>query len=369
MRPIGYFVHHQGRGHAERCAALVNALTCPVTIFCARDDIFPDLRAGVEIRRIPSLFEETLPTPPALEAVRTPATLHCAPLGWPGIREAVAVLTGWMHEAEPALMISDVSAEIAQLCRIASVPCVKVLQHGDRSDPGHMSAYEGCVGLLAPFHRSLAPERWTSWMLEKTHFAPGLGIDPAMPDRSEARERLGIVPDRELIVVVSGGGGRGMAVAPLTMGARAIPDAEFVVIGRTEAEWHATGVGNLALHGWVPDPETYLAAADVVVAPPGNTLCHQILFARRPWIVVPEWRYFDEQRDKAACLEREGLAYVLPDFPGTPHGWRDAIAAARALPPAPRTLVDPLAASRAARWLDRLASDLWAPAPVALAAE
>ena len=236
MRPFGYFVHHQGRGHAERCAALVNALSRPVTIFCARPDIFPALRDGVAIRKVPSLFEETVPTPEGMADARTPATLHCAPLGWPGIRRAVAEMTGWFDAADPALVISDVSAEIAQLCRIASVPCVKVLQHGDRSDPGHMSAYEGCVGLLAPFHERLAPARWTDWMRAKTHFAPGLGIDARAVGRAEARARLGLDPDREVTVVISGGGGRGMPLAPLTMGARAQPDAQWLVIGALEAE-------------------------------------------------------------------------------------------------------------------------------------
>lgn len=57
--PIGYFVHHQGRGHAERCAAIVNALPQrrPVRIFCARGDIFPPLGDNATITVIPSLFE------------------------------------------------------------------------------------------------------------------------------------------------------------------------------------------------------------------------------------------------------------------------------------------------------------------------
>ena len=369
MRPFGYFVHHQGRGHAERCAALANALSRPVTIFCARADIFPRLRAGVEIRVIPSLFEEQGTPPEGLAGVRTPATLHCAPLGWPGIRQAIAAMTRWFDEAEPELMIADVSAEIAQLCRIASVPCVKVLQHGDRSDPGHMAAYEGCVELLAPFHERLAPERWTGWMREKTHFAPGLGVEAARASRAQARRRLGLDPDREVTVVISGGGGRGLPLAPLTMGARAQPDAQWIVIGAMEAEWHATAVGNLRADGWVDDPETYIAAADTVVASPGNTLCHQILATGTPWVVVPEWRYFDEQRDKAECLAREGLAHLERDHPGTPHGWREAIAAAHALPGRPAGLVDPQAAPRAARWLDDLAARLWARPALSLAAE
>ena len=88
-RPFGYFVHHQGRGHAERCAAIVNALPTdrPVTIFCARDDIFPPLTARARIVTIPSLFERT-GAECDMDHVPTPDTLHCAPLGWPGIRQA-----------------------------------------------------------------------------------------------------------------------------------------------------------------------------------------------------------------------------------------------------------------------------------------
>ena len=68
--PIGYFVHHQGRGHAERAAALANALIDlrNVTLFCARDDIFPALDERIELRLIPSLFEPTGREAPAMAA-------------------------------------------------------------------------------------------------------------------------------------------------------------------------------------------------------------------------------------------------------------------------------------------------------------
>ena len=127
-RPFGYFVHHQGRGHAERCAAIVNALPTdrPVTIFCARDDIFPPLPARARIVTIPSLFERT-GGECDMDHVPTPDTLHCAPLGWPGIRQAMGRIAGWFASDDPALMICDVSAEIAQLSRICSVPHVCLL--------------------------------------------------------------------------------------------------------------------------------------------------------------------------------------------------------------------------------------------------
>ena len=133
-------------------------------------------------------------TPPARRR-----TLHCAPLGWATIRQAMAEITGWFHAADPALFVSDVSAEIAQLARIASVPCVKVLQHGERSDPGHMAAYEACVGLLAPYDARLEQPDRPDWMRARTFHAGGIGTPHPAHDRRcgarHARARSGARDD------------------------------------------------------------------------------------------------------------------------------------------------------------------------------
>jgi hypothetical protein len=280
-RPIGYFVHHQGRGHAERAAAIVNALpaTRPVTLFCARDDIFPRLGPQVEICRIPSLFEAPADAAPALANARTPSTLHCAPLGWASITHAVAVIATWFDTARPALFVTDVSAELAQLARIASVPCVSVLQHGQRNDPGHMAAYESAIGILAPYAPVLEQPGRPAWMTAKTHYAPGLGIDATPRDRLEARAMLGLAPDAQIVVVLAGGGGSGTPGTPLTLGARAEPDTVWLTIGAVERDWHATEPGNLHHRGWVDCPDLYIAAADRIVSSAGNTTVHMIAAA------------------------------------------------------------------------------------------
>ena len=374
MRPFGYFVHHQGRGHATRCAAVVNALPAgrPVTVFCARDDIFPPLREGVTVRRIPSLFEpDGTPEPPALAAARTPANMHCAPLGWARVRGAMAALTAWFHAADPELMIVDVSAEVAQLARLCSVPVVKVLQHGDRSDDGHMRAYESAAGLLAPYAAALEQPERPAFMRAMTHYAGGLGVGTQRsPGGAAARRAIG-AGDAPLAVVISGEGGSGTPLAPLAMAARALPEWRIVTIGRIAREGHETEPGNLVHHGWTDMPETYLAAADLVIASTGNTTCHQILAAGRPWIAIPEWRYFEEQLHKARALHGAGAAHMRTTWPGTPQGWRAAVEAATAIDPAvQRALVDPDAADRTADWLEGLAARLWAPgAEVAVAAE
>lgn len=355
--PIGYFVHHQGRGHAERCAALLNALpeARPVTIFSARDDIFPPLRAGVRIHRIPSLFEPT-GGERAADWIPTPDTVHCAPLGWPGIRRATAEIAGWFAAADPALMICDVSAEIAQLCRLCSVPHVKVLQHGDRSDAGHRAAYDGAVGLLAPCDKRLAQDDWSAAMRARTCFAGGIGVAGKLPDRAEARARLGLSPREEVFLAISGGGGGGFTSAAFGVGARTFPDTTWITVGHMERDWHATEPANLRHDGWVEGIADHLAAADLVVSSTGNTTCHQILAAGRPWIAVPEWRYFDEQVVKARALDRAGVAHHVTHLPSHAAAWRTAVRAARDGhdPALQQSMTSPQAACRAADWIESL---------------
>lgn len=362
-RPFGYFVHHQGRGHAERCAAIAHALPAdrPLAVFCARDDIFPPLPGNAEIIVIPSLFEPRGDEATSMDHLSTPSTLHCAPLGWPSIRRAMATIAAWFDTADPALMICDVSAEIAQLARICSVPHVKVLQHGDRGDAGHQAAYDGAAGLLAPFHIALAQPEWTAATRARTCFAGGLGVDTRLVEREAARRRLGIDPDRVMILVMAGGGGSGFGQAPLGVGARSHPDARWITIGPVQRDWHATEPANIEHRGWVDDAAAYVAAADLVVATAGNTTCQQILAAARPWLAVPEWRYFDEQHRKAEALASAGVACVRPHLPSSAAAWQQALGETLAghRPDRQRGMIEDRPADKAAAWLERLAATLW----------
>ncbi|WP_308917612.1 glycosyltransferase [Jannaschia sp. LMIT008] len=366
-RPFGYFLHHQGRGHAERCAAILHALPAsrPATVFCARpemlDGLLPD---RARIVPIPSLFEPRGDERPA-DWIATPDTLHCAPVGWPGIRAAMGTLAGWFAEADPALIVCDVSAEVAQLARICSVPHVKVLQHGDRGDAGHRAAYDGAAGLIVPCDERLAQADWTPAMRAKSVFAGGLGVDTAMPARADARRALGLDPSEEIVVVLSGGGGGGFAGAPLGVGARATPRARWITLGQVARDWHATEPANLEHRGWVDDVPRWLAAADLVVASTGNTTCQQILAAGVPWLAVPEWRYFDEQVEKARALQAAGAVHHVPHLPSSAHAWRAALDAARAThdPILQTSMVRPDAAAHVAGWLEELAERLDAPTP------
>lgn len=361
-KPIAFFVHHQGRGHANRTMAVASefARDRPVSVLTADPSLFDGFSRDVEIVTLPNMIGAAVPTP-RLYAEPTPQVMHCVPLGLDAMRRTMRCILDHLDEREVGLFVVDVSAEIALLARIASVPAVQIRMHGDRSDIGHVGSYEACVGMLAPFDERLEQDDYPARLRAKTFYSGGLctSVD-GVPERAEARARLGLDPEREIIVAVTGGGGSGTPYAPLTVAARAAPDALWLTLGPTHREGHETDFANLRELGWVPSVTDYLAAADIVIASAGDNTVHEVARVGGRLIVMPEWRYFAEQTRKAEALVRLGAAVQAPTWPGDLGGWRDLLARARALDGAAlRGLYAPDAASRAAAWLEGLTDELW----------
>ena len=360
-RGISFFVHHQGRGHAARCRAIAERLDDrPVTMLTADPALFGGWRRPHEVVALPNMIGAPQATA-ALEEYATPSVLHCVPLGVDAMRRHMGLIARHLMDADPALLVVDVSSEIALLARILSVPAVSIRMHGNRNDIGHLGAYDASAAMLAPFSESIEQEDYPDWARAKTHYTGGLctTTDP-VPTREAAREALGVAPNRELIVVLTGGGGSGTPWAALTVGARAAPDARWVALGPVHREGHETEFPNLEHRGWVPNVTEWLAAADLVIASAGDNTVHEIARVGRPLLCVPEWRYFDEQVRKAGALARVGAAHALDLWPGDLGGWREALDATRAIDvDRQRALHDEAAAQSAATFLMQLADRLW----------
>lgn len=349
---IAFYVHHHGRGHTSRARAIIDALSLPATVLTSaptgpgtfgdasvielpRDD------GGAEIAHVP-----TVP----------PAHLHYAPLGVPGLRERTARLAGFLAEEAPALLVVDVSAEVAQLARIAGVPPVVVRQHGDRWDPAHLATYDAAVALLAPFGPELEEPDVPEAVRQRTFYAGGLSRPPPQSTalladiRDEIRGELGWRPHDRGVVVLLGSGGAGPAPEDVRAAMRATPDHRWVVVGcRDDAE------GDVPATGWVDDPLPYLAAADVVVGSAGHNTVIETALLRRPFVCIPEDRPFDEQWRKAARLQELDVAEVVDRWPD-PEDWPDVLARTRTRGgDRLGRIADPQAASRAASWLTDLA--------------
>jgi hypothetical protein len=334
-RPIGYYVHHHGAGHLARAKALAAASDWPIVL----------LGTGIGDAGI------DLPDDRALSgrfdgrdgASARPNALHYAPLDHEGIRSRVARIGAWIASARPALMVIDVSVEVAMLARLASVPTIYVRLNGDRSDPPHLDAFASASAILAPFHERFERPETPEWIRAKTHYLPAItaASPPAM-----AEERS--------ILVVAGRGGPPVNGARIADAARACPQWQWRVIGPVEPV--APCPPNLIFAGWADDPAGEIARAAIIVGAAGDGLVNAVLATDRPFICLPEDRPFGEQHATAQALDRLGAAIVIDAWP-TASSWPALIDRALVLPLHVRQqLHDPAGTRKAAAWLAQCAA-------------
>ncbi|MEG3175583.1 glycosyltransferase [Sphingomonas sp. RB3P16] len=336
-RAIGYYVHHHGAGHRARAAIVAGAAGGRVTLLGTglAGKVGPHRSVELPDDRLESTFDGKDAT------AERPAALHYAPLDHDGIRRRVAAITRWIAEARPAVMVIDVSCEVAMLARLASVATVYVRLGGVRDDVPHREAFRGAAMLVSPFAQALDAPDTAGWVREKTLYCPGLVERPAI---------RAVEPGSVLVVV--GQGGMASDGAAWVRAARATPDRRWTVIGQCSGPDELPG--NLTLAGWVDDAPRRIAEAEIVVGSAGDGVVGAVLAAARPFICMPEARPFDEQRCKAASLVAAGAAVLCEQAESA--DWAALIAQAHQLwPEHSAALDDPAGAARLADHLLALA--------------
>lgn len=335
---IGYYVHHHGDGHRQRALAIgrsapLGQITLIGTGLAGRTEGLPCLDLPddrlAEGRRFDGHDD----------MVDRPLALHYAPVHHDGIRKRAARLTDWIERERPALLVVDVSVEIAMLARLAATPTIYVRLGGLRDDPAHLEAFRGAQAVLAPFHRELDDPGMPDWVRAKTAFCSGLLSSPRSVD-----------PRRnDTVLVVFGKGGIGGDGDALAAAARATPKLNWRAIGPVSRP-NACPV-NLSILGWVQDAGSEIARAGLVVGAAGDGLVSAVIATSSRFICLPEPRPFDEQISKARRLAALGAAIVVDSWPDASH-WPELIAAARNIAPdVSARLHDPNGARRAADFL------------------
>jgi len=326
---IGWYVHSHGRGHAQRLGCVAAHLQTPVTALSSLPR--PDGFAGEWLRLADDL--------PRSDPERDPTaggTLHWAPRHHPGLLERSARIVEWVARTRPALVVVDVSVEVAVLVRSLGVPVVVAGMRGHRGDRAHRTAYDLADALLAPWPAEYA-EPWPAGWLAKTWHVGALSRLDGRPSRPAPGERR--------VAVLWGEGGSDVTAADVAAAQQATP-------GWT---WDVLGLGGPR----VADPWSVLQAADVVVTHGGQNALAEVAAARRPAVVVPQSRPYDEQRANAAALDRAGLALVRATWP-SPDAWPSLLERAVGLDVSAWTRwSDGAGASRAAALLDG-AARAWA---------
>jgi predicted glycosyltransferase len=319
---IGYYVHHQGKGHLHRAQALAAALDVPVTGLSSLPAPTGWRGDWVELPRDDQADHPT--------DVTAGDQLHWVPRHDTGLRGRTAAISAWIERAQPRLVVVDVSVEVALLVRLHGVPVVTVVLPGRRTDPAHLLGFR-------------VSDRLVAFSPPQVRLEPGLPqelADRVVRVGAVSRFPVGAAPARTTgdrhVVVLLGQGGDAMTVAGAAALRRLAPDWRWTVLGGAD--------------GWVEDPLPLLRDADVVVTNAGQGSLADVAAVRRPAVVIPAQRPFDEQHTTASALAAGPWpALVLPAFPET--GWPDLLERAAALD-----------GSRWDRWCDGLAARRFADA-------
>ena len=297
---IGYYVHHQGRGHLRRLEAVAAHLRTPVVGLSSLPKPAGWQGDWVQLAR------DDDPSPASSDDVSARGVLHWAPRHHQGLSARMATLASWVARERPAAMVVDVSVEVALLVRLCGTPVVVVALPGERTDRTHLAAYDLADALLAPWpaeaHTRGWPASWTSktWCVGGLSRFDGRACPPA-PKWDGNRPRR--------VLLLWGGGGRDADASSVEAARRATPGWDW-----TERSPHRPS----------PDLWAELCGADVVVTHAGQNAVADVAAARAPAVVVAQGRPFREQEATAAALTRLGIADGHRSWPSADR-WVDVL--------------------------------------------
>lgn len=333
---IGYYAHHHGRGHLQRARLLAEAYPGPVAILSSSSE------PGVSVRLPLDVDEHGTAGGHPPTDVAAHGTLHWAPRHSALLAPRTRALLAWIEEARPALVVVDVSVEVALQVRLAGVPVVVVRQHGDRTDPPHQMAYRLAESLLAPYPSWCEDTSAPPEVRAATFHAGGFS-------RFDHRPRPAGPRDPDEVLVLAGTGGTRLDAAAVTRLAE-----------HSDLRWTVAGVDGpdrpgLRFLGRVDDPWPLLGRAGVVVTSAGHSALCEAAAAGAPTVAVAEDRPFAEQVHKVAVLGRAGAVQPAPPL-DRPSRWDVVLRTTAALGSRWGSFVDGGGAARAAEHLAAVAT-------------
>lgn len=291
---IGCYIHHQGLGHLHRSLAWAQQLGEPATGLSslAKPQDWPGPWVQLE--------PDWTSSGPAADPTAG-GTLHWAPVGHAGLRSRMHGISQWIHQAEPELLVVDVSVEVAVLARLHGVPVVTVALPGDRRDAAHHMGYSlssTVVGFWPDSARG---------MLNRDDAGPPVQAVGAV---SRFAPSHGAAESGSLRVsILNGYGGGSVSSAAQRAITDALPEAEVRVLGGE----HGT---------WVEDPWAELTMADLIITAAGQNSVAEVATSRTPAVVVAQERPYREQHHTQQSLHSGPWPVVAAPEQDDTGSWR-----------------------------------------------
>lgn len=335
---IGYYAHHHGSGHcrqADKLASLLGPkLSWQLTVFTSLSSDSYRFTALTETQIIRLNPEDEL-----LDDVLTgragqywqPASLHYSPVGNSDIQTRSWQILDAIQQRQIDLMIIDVSAEVAMLCRAASVPYLYVRLPGERNDTAHISAFTGAIGLLAPYPKALEAATTPDWVKQKTLYLDFLPAPNSMPLSYKDFIRSLIMANTEhlkrlitsdnlqgnkknlkplIVTVIKGYGGHEAIDAKLPALRQALPQALIISLGPISDDKRKY----VDIATEVDDVSPFIAHSDWLLMACGLNGIAQVYQYDTPVVVLPDARPHREQEVMAEALIAQAQALSWESF-------------------------------------------------------
>lgn len=324
---IGHYLHHHGSGHRRRGTAIARELRTPVVGLGSGGAPGGWPGAWLELAR----DDDPTVDDPGLADVSAGGVLHWVPRHHPGLLERHRELVAWLARDRPALVVVDVSVEVALVVRLCGIPVVVGGMPGGRTDEVHRLAYDLAEAILAPWPEAAHPDAgWAPTWEEKAWHVGGISaLQPHAPQeaspveratgegRGDVQERTQPRTGREILLLWGQGSGD-LPAEDLAMAREATPGWTWTL---RDGAHPASDDAALAAE---------LAAADVVVCHAGQGAVADVAAARRPAVVLAQPRPYDEQVATARALQRMGLAACDLGWPPA-HRWPELLEQAQTL--------------------------------------
>lgn len=343
---IGYYAHHHGSGHCRQADKLAGLLPkdCrhKLTVFTtvsAEQFSFSNLDEAQVVRLAPEeeRDDDVLSGRPARQFL--PDCLHYSPVGNRDIQQRSWQLLDGIRRFGIDLMIVDVSAEVAMLCRAVSIPYLYVRLAGSRDDAPHLNAFAGALGVLAPFPERLDSLQTRTWVRQKTRYLDFLTTPPAEPRLDslittlskiaktmalddKTRQKIAQYQQEQLngiafkakktvlITVIKGFGGHKSIDGKLPELRKLWSEALIISLGPISDE--ARQYVDIA--ATVDDVTPFLAFSDYLLMACGLNAIAQAYPFTTPLIALPDVRPHDEQEAMAAALIEQRWAMSWAQF-------------------------------------------------------
>ena len=237
-------------------------------------------------------------------------------------RRALRDGTTWLKEEKPDLVVSlmpFVNDLHAKICEAAQVPFCLVMTDLVDTRPFMWYSPRACrqaAWVSAPCEAAAeqAREAGAARVLESGYLLHPKYLDPALRalDRREARQRLGLDPERLTVLVTMGGFG-GKTMASLIEGLDEVGRGWQIVAicGRNEAlqaslAARPSGRNRIVPVGFTSELQVYLRAADLAVGKPGPASVLEAVAALTP-LVMDAGRVMPQEEPNADLIALHGM--------------------------------------------------------------